>query len=97
MTFRRAARTDDNQKEIVALFRKLGWHVLIVSQLKNCCDIIASKNGRTVAIEIKDGKKKPSDRKLTEGELKFKNEWQGEYALIESEQDVFSLVKERAN
>lgn len=81
---RRAARVDDNQKEIVATFRKLGWSVLIISQLKNCCDIIVSKNGRTIAVEIKDGKKPPSAQKLTEGEKKFKESWQGEYAIVNS-------------
>lgn len=91
MSFRRAAKVDDNQKEIVALFRKLGWYVLIVSQLKNCCDIIISKNGRTVAIEIKDGSKPPSARKLSEGESRFRDEWLGEWALVESNDDVIAI------
>lgn len=82
MSFRRAAKVDDNQKQVVALFRKLGWYVLIISQLKNCCDIIVSKNKITIAIEIKDGKKPPSSRKLSEGELKFEREWQGLYELV---------------
>jgi len=90
---RRAARVDDNQPEIVEAFRRLGWSVLIISQLKNCCDIFVSKNGRTVAVEIKDGSKPPSKRKLTEGEAEFKKDWQGEYAIIESVEDVFSLAK----
>ena len=84
MSFRRAARVDDNQREVVALFRKLGWYVLNISQLKNCCDIIVSKNGRTVAIEIKDGAKPANQRKLSEGEDKFRREWQGEYAIVET-------------
>jgi Holliday junction resolvase len=90
---RRAARVDDNQPEIVEAFRRLGWSVLIISQLKNCCDIFVSKNGRTVAVEIKDGSKPPSKRKLTEGEAEFKKDWQGEYTIIESIEDVFSLAK----
>lgn len=97
MSFRRAARTDDNQKEIVDIFRKLGWYVLIVSQLKNCCDIIVSKNGRTVAVEIKDGSKIESKRRLTDGEQKFKQEWQGEYALIESLEDVQELNRAKTS
>jgi Holliday junction resolvase len=84
-------RSDSNQTEIVKCFRKFGWYVLIISQLDNCCDIIVSKNGRTVAVEIKDGSKPPSKRKLTPGEEKFRNEWQGEYALIESIEDVIGL------
>ena len=91
MSFRRAARVDDNQAEIVKLFRALGWSVLIISQLKNCCDIIVSKNGRTVAVEIKDGNKPPSHRKLSDGEVKFRDNWQGEYALIICDDDVLNL------
>jgi Holliday junction resolvase len=79
---RRAAKVDVNQPEIVATFRKLGWSVLIISQLKNCADIIVSKNGRTVVIEIKDGNQPPSKQKLTDGEVKFMLAWQGEYAIV---------------
>ena len=88
---KRAARVDINQSEIVAAFRKLGWYVLIISQLKNCCDIAVSKAGRTIMVEIKDGAKPPSQRKLTEGEQKFKDEWQGEWMLVESINDVIDI------
>ncbi len=91
MSFRRAARVDDNQPEIVKAFRALGWYVLIISQLKNCCDIIVSKNGRTIAVEIKDGAKTPSQQKLSAGELKFQSEWQGEYAIIKSIDCVMAI------
>ena len=91
MSFRRAAKVDANQPEIVQAFRKLGWYVLIISQLKNCCDIIVSKNGRTIAVEIKDGSKPPSQQKLSDGEIKFKNEWQGEYMLVTSIEQVKKL------
>lgn len=88
---RRVAKVDANQPEIVEYFRKTGWSVLIISQLKNCCDIIVSKNGRTVAVEIKDGDKPPSQRKLTEGEESFRKSWQGEYSIIESIDDIKAL------
>ena len=92
MSFRRAAKVDDNQKEVVSTLRKLGWTVLIISQLKNCCDLFISKNGRTIAIEVKDGSKPPSARKLSEGEIKFRDAWQGEYALIETLEDIKQLT-----
>ena len=95
MSFRRAAKVDANQAEIVEALRKNGWYVLIVSQLKNCCDVIASKKGRTVAIEIKDGSRIKSERRLTEGEQKFKKEWQGEYALIEKVEDIKNLESKK--
>ena len=91
MTFRRAARTDENQPEIVKEFRKLGWYVLIVSQLKNCCDIIVSKAGRTVAVEIKNPDLPPSKQKLTKGELEFSKEWQGEFCLVKTVEDVAAV------
>ncbi len=94
MSFRRAARTDANQPEIVKAFRDDGWYVLIVSQLKNCCDIIVSKNGRTIAVEIKDGEKPKSAQKLTPGELKFQDEWQGEYMVINSVGKVVEIRKQ---
>lgn len=91
MSFRRAAKTDDNQPEIVKEFRRLGWYVLIISQLKNCCDIIVSKNGTTVAIEIKDGSKTPSQQKLSAGEIKFMEEWQGQYKIVKNIEDIHEL------
>lgn len=94
MSFRRAAKVDANQPDIVRQFRKLGWYVLIISQLKNCCDIIVSKNGRTIAVEIKDGSKPPSQQKLSDGEIKFKNEWQGEYRLVNCAKDVIAINNE---
>ena len=91
MTFMRAARVDRNQPEIVKAFRDLGWYVLIISQLKNCCDIIVSRHGRTVAIEIKDGEKPRSQQKLSKGELIFKDEWKGEYSIITSVDEVYNI------
>lgn len=87
----RANRTDANHKEIVAAFRDLNWYVLDISSLKNCCDLMVSKRGLTVAIEIKDGKKSKSQRKLTEGEEKFRDSWLGDYVIIESLDDVIKL------
>ena len=91
MVFMRAAKVDANQPEIVKALRKLGWYVLIISQLKNCCDLMISKNGRTIAIEVKDGAKPKSTQKLSEGEKKFMSEWQGEYKIIASLDDLGGL------
>jgi hypothetical protein len=85
---RTAARTDDNQTETVKEFRRLGYSVLIISQLKNCCDIIIARTGFTCAIEIKDGEKVPSARKLSDGEQIFKDTWKGRWYLCESLKDL---------
>lgn len=91
MVFMRAARVDSNQSEIVQLFRDLGWHVLIVSQLKACCDLFVSKHGTTIAIEVKDGSKPPSERSLTPGEARFKSEFKGRWELVERPDDVIRI------
>jgi hypothetical protein len=93
---RRDAKVDANQPDIVKKFRGLDWSVLIISQLKNCCDIIVSKGGRTIAIEIKDGEKPPSAQKLTNGEQVFRDMWQGEYKIVNCESDVIEINKQDA-
>ena len=85
---RRAARKDDNHQEIVRAFKKLGWSVLDTAQLKNCVDLFVAKKGYTIAVEVKDSKKPPSARKLTIGELKFKQGWKGPYFVVLSVDDV---------
>lgn len=97
MTFMRAARVDRNQPEVVDEFRRLGFSVLITSQLKNCCDLIVAKRGRSYCVEVKDGKKPPSQRKLSLGEERFKNEWQGEWRLVETLDDVYAINEEIEN
>ena len=82
------ARIDRNQPEIVKEFRRLGYSVLIIAQLKNCCDIIIARDGFTCAVEIKDGAKPPSARRLTEGEQGFKDTWKGRWYLCESIDDA---------
>jgi len=97
VSFRRAAKTDANQPEIVKALRKSGWYVLIISQLKNCCDLMISKAGRTIAVEVKDGTKGKASQKLTEGEEKFMSAWQGEYKIIASLDDVEALSAKTSN
>ena len=88
---RTAVRKDRNHKEISDAFKKFGWAVKDVSQLPNFVDILVSKKGVTICVEIKDGEAYPSDRKLTKGEQEFKDMWQGAWELVESVEDVLEL------
>lgn len=96
MSFRRAARVDANQPEIVDAFRKLGCSVLIISQLKRCCDLMVAsgQTKKAAAIEVKDGSLPKSKRQLTEGEMDFMHSWKGLYFIVESLDDVARVVKE---
>jgi len=89
----RAARIDHNQVEIVNCLRKGGCKVLHLHQLKNCCDALVGYRGKLFLVEIKDGKKTKSQRKLTEGEAKFFEEW-AEYKplIISSIEDCVKFL-----
>ena len=89
---RRNCRVDDNQVKIVAGLRKVGCTVLIISQLKNCFDILVGFRGINIAFEIKDGDKPLSQRKLTEGEQKFFDTWQGQVTVVESLEEAIRKV-----
>jgi len=88
----RRARADDNQPEIVKTFRSLGWKVAHTHTVgKGFPDIVCSKSGTTILVEIKDGNKPPSARKLTPDESEFHSTWQGALHIVESVDDVFEL------
>lgn len=90
---RRAARVDVNQKEIVAALRRCGASVLVVSSLPNCFDILVGFKGVNYIMEIKDGNKPPSQRKLTQGELKFKESWKGgKYYIVNSVDEALKII-----
>lgn len=90
---RRAARTDDNQPEIVEAFRKMGCSVQPLHQVGGgCTDLAVGKNGINVMVEIKDGKKPPSERKLTDDQVRWHESWRGWKEVVESIEDCQKLV-----
>lgn len=89
----RAARADSNQREIVEAFRKLGCSVKVVSQLKGFADLLVARNFRTMVVEVKDGSKPPSARKLTKDEQEFRESWKGIYVVVESVDDAIQAVR----
>lgn len=74
---RRAAKRDDNEAQIVAALRKAGATVRIITQGDGLPDLLVGYRGRTILLEVKDGAKPPSARKLTEDEEAFFRDWQG--------------------
>ena len=91
---RRAAKVDANQKKIVRSLRGIpGVTVAITSQLGDGFpDFIVGYKRFNYMIELKDGDKVKSKKKLTEGEHKFHNEWRGQVAVCESFDEIFSLI-----
>ena len=86
---RYAAKIDDNQPEIVRAFRSLGWSVAHAHTVgKGFPDLVIGRNGVTHLIEIKDGSKPKSARKLTPDQVEFHDAWRGSIAIVETVDDV---------
>lgn len=75
---RRAAKIDDNQKEIVQALRAVGATVQTLAAVgKGVPDLLVGHQGKTLLLEVKDGNKAPSERRLTEDQLKWHGAWRG--------------------
>lgn len=81
---RRAAKTDRNQSEIVAALRRLGATVQPLHAVgQGCPDLLAGFRGRNILIEVKDGRKPPSDRRLTPVQVEWHGGWKGQVVVVE--------------
>lgn len=75
---RRAAKRDDNHQEIVTALRQAGASVIDLGAVGHGVpDLLVGHRGKTLLLEIKDGKKCPSARHLTPDQEKFFASWQG--------------------
>ena len=86
-------KIDNNQPEIVKLFRKLGASVQHIHRVgQGCPDLAVGFRGKSYLFELKDGNKPPSQRKLTPDEEKWHIEWEGHVEIIESLDDVIDFM-----
>lgn len=90
---RRAAKVDANQTEIVNALRGAGASVKPVHTVKGFVDIVVGYRGHNYLLEIKDGNKTPSQRKLTAEEQKFHDGWKGTVATVISVEDALEVLK----
>ena len=93
---RRAAKTDANQTEIVKALRDAGCSVLILSSVGGGCpDLLVSSAvypHSLALLEIKDGKRPPSERKLTKDQEKFHRNWKGPIYVVTSIPEALAAV-----
>lgn len=91
---RYANRIDANQNKIVDGLRGAGAYVRIISQGDGIPDLLVGYKGYTILMEVKDGDKVPSARKLTDAEQKFFNEWDGGMlVVVNSVQEALEILK----
>lgn len=90
---RRAARRDANHRAVIAAFEALGCSVVDVAGTPCGFDIIVGYGGTCLPIEIKDGAKPASARRLTPNEAKVHGKWTGGTRLVKDLGDVELTVK----
>jgi len=90
---RKHGRIDENQPEIVDNLRKAGATVQILAGVgKGCPDLLVGFRGQNFALEIKDGNKPPSARKLTPDEKRWHDKWRGQVVVVESTDDALRAI-----
>lgn len=86
-------KTDDNHQEIMDRFRGYGFSVFDTSRLPKFVDCIIARYDLNALVEIKDGEKPPSARKLTPDEEDFHDNWKGLIYIVETFEDVDRIHK----
>ena len=87
-------RVDANQRDIVQAIRQYGARVLPIHELgKGAPDLLVGYKGKNLLIEVKDGAKSPSRRKLTEDEQVWHELWKGQVAVITSVAEAIALLE----
>ena len=95
---RRAARRDDNEQDIIKAMRAEGAYVKQIND-EGLFDLLVSYKGPSgkhhcLLLEIKDGSKPPSARRLTPAEQKFHDEWPGDNLyIVNSVEEAIALLR----
>jgi hypothetical protein len=98
---RRLGRTghkDGNHDEVVEALEKHGAEIQSLAGVGyGCPDIVLSYEGVTALVEIKDGSKPPSGRKLTDKEKEFVSRWKAPVYIVNSPGEAIELLRKLAD
>lgn len=90
---RRAAKIDANQPEIVADLRKVGCSVISLAAVgKGVPDLLVGFGTKNYLLEVKDGSKPPSARRLTKDQVEWHRLWNGSVFTITSTQEALDAM-----
>lgn len=92
---RRAAKTDNNQAELVKGLRKIGAKVFPTHTVgKGFPDLVVAFGGHNWLVEVKDPEKPPSGRKLTKDEATFFDLWTAPVFVIHTVEEFLDKTNE---
>lgn len=83
---RKRGRTDANQRGIVERLRDIpGVTVQVLSAVGGGCpDLLVAYRGLNLLLEVKDGSRPPSERRLTPEQEEWHRTWTGHRAVVTS-------------
>lgn len=88
------AKVDGNHAEVVKALRQIGCSVQSLAQLGNGVpDLLVARNGVMWLMEVKDGAKPPSGRKLTPDELAWAGCWKAPVYVVCSADDALRVIE----
>ena len=86
-------KSDQNQNGIVSDLRKAGCSVQhLVSVGQGCPDLLVGRAGHNYLLEIKDGRKPPSQRKLTPDQVTWHKQWRGSVSVVKNREEALKAV-----
>jgi Holliday junction resolvase len=95
---RRAAKIDANQVEIVTALRKAGATVQSLAAIgAGCPDLLVGYKGVNYLMEVKDGSKPPSGRKLTPDQVEWLGKWKGAAVTVTTLDEAIEILNEKNN
>jgi hypothetical protein len=86
-------RVDANQGEIVAALRAVGCEVQSLAAVgAGCPDLLVSRAGKTYLIEVKDGSKPPSRRRLNADQVAWHRRWRAPVHTVNDVDEALAAV-----
>ena len=90
---RRAAKVDANQKLIVKALRDAGATVQHLHAVgAGCPDLLVGFRRINYLMEVKDGKRPPSARKLTDDQVIWHRDWRGNAHVVKSVSEALAVL-----
>lgn len=90
---RRAAKVDANQPAIVAALRRAGASVTPLHMVgSGFPDLAVGYRGVNHLLEVKDGSKPPSARRLTDDEEEWHATWRGSVRIVSSVPEALAVL-----
>ena len=87
-------KIDDNHKEIVNALISVGASVQSLAATgKGVPDLLVGFKGENFLLEVKDGRKPPYQRKLTNAQQSWHGKWCGSVSIVNNSDEAIEIIR----